>query len=203
MGQLRNLLRGIAYAVEDPPAAILSTLDRAAHDLAVDTTATVVLARIEQTPAQHRIGERVLRWSNAGHPPPLLICPEGSATFLEAPPDLLLGIDPHTARHDHHVVLAPDSTVLLYTDGLVERRDTPLQEGLAWLAATVGELAHLPVDELCDALLALVGDRVEDDVALLALRAYPEDEPRPLEAGPGHDPRTAPVVPSDDNEASP
>ena len=200
MGQLRNLLRGIAYAVGDAPAAILTLLDHAAHDLGVDTTATLLLARIEQTPEQRRIGARLLRWSNAGHPPPLLIDPHGAVSFLETAPELMLGVAPETTRCDHQVLLEPGSTLLLYTDGLVERRGALLQSGLDWLAATVEALAHLTVDELCDELLAQVGDQVEDDVALLAVRAYPEDRPRPPEAGPGYDPREAPTVDSADPE---
>jgi PAS domain S-box-containing protein len=194
MGQLRNLLRGITYAASDPPAAILTTLDHAAHDLDVDTTATLVLARIEQTPEQRRTGERLLRWSNAGHPPPLLVHPDGTVAFLETPADLMLGVAPETARHDHQVVLEPGSTLLLYTDGLIERRGSTLPEGMDWLAGAVTGLADVSVDELCDELLARVGNQVEDDVALLAVRAYPEDRPRPVEAGPGYDPREAPTV---------
>ncbi|NAZ74039.1 SpoIIE family protein phosphatase, partial [Kineococcus sp. T13] len=185
MGQLRNLLRGIGYAVGDPPAAVLTMLDHAAHDLAVDTTATLVLARVEQTPQQRRTGARLLRWSNAGHLPPLLVEPDGTVRFLEVPPDLMLGVDPGASRHDHEVLLAPGSTLLLYTDGLVERRRATLQAGLDWLRTTVTALSHLPVEELCDQLLARIGDQVEDDVALLAVRAHPEDGPRPGGGGRG------------------
>ena len=194
MGQLRNLLRGIGYAIAEPPARVLSVLDRAAHDLAVGAMATVVLAQVEQTPEQRAAGLRTLRWSNAGHPPPLLVTPEGTTSYLTSRPELLLGLDPGTTRTDHEVVLRPGSSVLLFTDGLVERRGTHLQEGLDWLARAVADLAHLPLDDLCDALLAQVGNRVEDDVALLALRAHPEDAPRPAEAGPGNDPRAQPPL---------
>jgi len=172
MGQLRNLLRGIGHALGDRPAAVLSALDRALHDLAVGAMATTVLATVEQTAAQEAAGARTLRWSNAGHPPPLLISPEGTTAYLDTEPDLLLGLDPTTARADHEVVLEPGASVLLFTDGLVERRGAALQAGLDWLAEAVADLAHLPLEQLCDALLAQVGDRVEDDVALLAVRAH-------------------------------
>ena len=170
MGQLRNMLRGIAYAIADPPASILTTLDRAAHALAVDGSATVLLARIEPASERERTGARLLRWSNAGHPPPLLIHPDGSARFLETDVDLMLGVDPSTSRHDHETLVAPGSTLLLYTDGLVERRDATLQDGMDWLRDTVVVLGGRSVDDLCDELLARIGDQVEDDVALLAVR---------------------------------
>jgi serine phosphatase RsbU (regulator of sigma subunit) len=75
--------------------------------------------------------------------------------------------------------------VLLYTDGLVERReDASIDDGLERLLAAAGELAGAPLSELCDRLLDLLGTTGSDDIALLALRAYPEDLPRPTEAGP-------------------
>jgi hypothetical protein len=77
----------------------------------------------------------------------------------------------------------PGTTVLLYTDRLVERREASIDDGLHWLVQAAQELAGLPLEQLCDRLLAQVGD-VEDDVALLAVRAHPEDQPRPPEAGP-------------------
>ena len=73
--------------------------------------------------------------------------------------------------------------MLLYTDGLIERRGVPLDDGVRWLCGLVQQLRHLPLADLCDAVLAEL-DAVDDDVALLAIRAHPEDQPRPLEAGP-------------------
>ena len=189
MGQIRNLLRGIAYTVGDPPALVLKALDRAMRDLEVGALATAVLGTVEQTPEQREAGVRLLRWSSAGHPPPLYVGADGSSRLLEHDPDLLLGVAPETARRDHEQELEPGCTVLLYTDGLIERRGVGLDEGLAWLTATVGGLAHLSVDELCDRLLAEVAETAEDDIALLALRAHPEDRPRPQDAAPAHVPQ--------------
>ncbi|MGI4896375.1 MAG: SpoIIE family protein phosphatase, partial [Janthinobacterium lividum] len=179
MGQLRNLLRGIGHAIGDPPAAALSALDRAAHDLGVDGLATVILAQVEQPGPHAQAGTRVLRWSNAGHPPPLLLEPGAAPRFLDTDTDLVVGIDPDTARTDHEIVLVPGATVLFYTDGLIERRGVSLDQGLTWLAEAAGELGTATLDQLCDGLLALVGGQVEDDVALLALCTHPEDTPRP------------------------
>ncbi len=125
MGQLRNLVRGTAYDRHEPPAAVLERVDRALFGLQVDTLATVVLARIEQTEDDRRQGLRRLRWSNAGHLPPAVLRADGTVELLDRPSDLLLGLDPLSPRTDHDVVLRPDDTVLLYTDGLVERTGQP------------------------------------------------------------------------------
>ena len=183
MGQVRNMLRGIAHLKQAPPAAVLTALDDAMTSLAVGALATAVLAQVEQLPDDAALGLRLLRWSNAGHPPPLLLEPDGSATLLTTEPDLLLGLDPRSARSDHTQVLRPGATVLLYTDGLVERRDAPLDQGLEWLRSRVSALAHGTLDELCDGVLANVGSALEDDVALIALRAHPEDRSRPPDTG--------------------
>ncbi|MFC3688750.1 SpoIIE family protein phosphatase [Aquipuribacter hungaricus] len=173
MAQLRNLLRGIGYAVGQPPAAVLSTLDRALGDLSVDAMATVVLVQAQQSAEQEQRGAHGLHWANAGHLPPLLVAPDGTPGYLLTEPELMLGVDPSGSRTDHHVVLEPGATLLLFTDGLVERRGAHLQAGLDWLARAVGELVHLPLDELCDAVLGQVGSRVEDDVVVLAVRPVP------------------------------
>ena len=189
MGQLRNLVRGTAYDRDEPPAAVLSRVDRALVGLQVDTLATVVLARIEQTDDDRRQGLRRLRWSNAGHLPPVVLHPDGTVELLDRPNDLLLGLDPTSPRLDHEFVLRPDDIVLLYTDGLVERRDSPLDHGLARLRQALSALAALPLDRLCDELIArIVPADADDDLALVAVRTYPEDGPRPREAGPARVP---------------
>ena len=185
MGQLRSLVRGIAYDRHEPPAGVLSRVDRALPALQVETLATAVVARIEQTAAQERAGLRTLRWSNAGHPPPMVVRADGTVEALDRPGDLLLGIDPSSPRADHTTVLDPGSVVLLYTDGLVERRDSPIDHGLLRLRQALAAVAALPLDELCDELLARLLPRdADDDVALIAVRAHSEDRPRPAEAGP-------------------
>ncbi|GAB3362558.1 PP2C family protein-serine/threonine phosphatase [Modestobacter lapidis] len=187
MAQVRNVLRGIAHCRRGRPAAVLSALDRAILDLDVGSLATAVLATVEQSADDARCGVRVLRWSNAGHPPPLVIEAGGTVRVLERPPDLLLGVDPTAERADHAHVLPDGATVLFYTDGLIERRGVPLDDGLSWLTGVVAGWARLPLEELCDRLLAELG-AVEDDVALLALRVHPDNRPRPSGAGPARVP---------------
>lgn len=194
MGQVRGLLRGIAWYSGAGPAEVLSGLDAAMEGLQVDTTATAVVARLEQRRAEYDREVRLLRWSNAGHPPPMVVSPGCSVTVLDGPdPDLLLGIDPRTRRAESTVILEDGATVLLYTDGLVERRGQCLDDGIGLLRDTLADLADLPLDGLCDELLArMLPERAEDDVALVALRLFPQDLPRPAEAGPR---RLPPEVP--------
>ena len=190
MGQVRGLLRGIAYTTEQGPADVLTRLDQAIEGLQVGTTATAVAARLEQADEERENGLTGLRWSNAGHPPPMVLDADGSVRVLAGvEADLLLGLDPTSARTETRVMLGRDSTVLLYTDGLVERRGQSLDEGLDRLRAALTELRHLPLAELCDQLLSrLLPSAREDDVAMVAVRLHPQDAPRPPEAGPAQVP---------------
>ena len=90
--------------------------------------------------------------------------------MLESPPDLLLGVDPELPRSDHSVALEPGAVLLLYSDGLIERRGASLDESLAWLVGLVEGQGGADPDQLADRLLAAAGDALEDDVALLVLR---------------------------------
>lgn len=190
MGQVRNLLRGIAVFSGLGPADVLRGVDRALETLQVDTTATAVVARLEQTPDEMEQGVTRLRFSNAGHPPPVLLCPDGSVRVLGTDePDLLLGLNPEAERGEQVVVVERGSTVLLFTDGLVERRGEDLDTGLERLSRELQRLgAGGPeLGQLTDRLLArLVPSRREDDVALVAVHLYPQDRPRPTEAGEPH-----------------
>jgi PAS domain S-box-containing protein len=171
MAQLRNLLRGIAYAVTEPPAAVLSWLDRAMHDLQEGVLATAVLAQVDAATPGPDDAHRRLRWSNAGHPPPLLVHPDGRVRLLTSEPELMLGVHPDANRRDHQVRLEPGSTVLMYTDGLVEQRGHALDAGISALLDHVRAAATLPLEELCDAVLAMP-HLVEDDIVLLAIRVH-------------------------------
>jgi serine phosphatase RsbU (regulator of sigma subunit) len=170
MGQVRGLLRGISYAREGSPAEVLSELDRAVQGLALDTMATALVARLETDEARLREGQVLLRWASAGHLPPVVIGPDRTISVLEGEPaDLLLGVAPESPRHDHTTVLDRGSTVLLYTDGLVERRDRDIDAGTDELVALLAGCAGLPLEQLCDRVLAeMFLPDAEDDVALLA-----------------------------------
>jgi PAS domain S-box-containing protein len=186
MGQLRGMLRGIAYRDGAGPAAVLTELDAAIQGLGMDTMATAAIARVEQTAEERRAGTTRLRWSNAGHPPPLLIHHDRRIEELSPPrAELMLGVNPAAGRTESVVTVRRGSTLFLYTDGLVEGRDLPLDDGIARLKEALTELSGLPLAELCDEVIErLRPEGLQDDVALVAIRLHPEDRPRPPEAGP-------------------
>ncbi len=169
MGQLRGLLRGIAHSSGAGPAEILRGLDEAIAQMHSETMATAAVARLESAAGD---GWTRLRWANAVHPPPLVQHADGTVTVLGPRiGDLMLGVDPRADRAETVVALAPGTTVLLYTDGLVERRDGTLDEGMARLVRLLRALAGRPLDELCDALIdGMLRGTPQDDVALVALR---------------------------------
>ncbi len=170
MGQIRALLRGIGYTTGTGPSGMLARLDAAMAGLDVHTTATAVVAALDRAPGEST--PRRLRWSNAGHPPPVLVGPGDRARVLQAEEsDLLLGVIADVPRRESELLLEPGMTLLLYTDGLVERRGRPFDRGVADLVEAAGELGRLPLERLCDRLLErLLPDQLDDDVALLAVR---------------------------------
>lgn len=180
MAQVRNVLRGIAQTLGEPPAEVLSALDRALHGLRIPSLVTAVFCQINRAGTDSSRNGWALRWSNAGHPPPLLIQPDGTAALLWQKPDTLLGLNFETPRYDHDVVLSAGATIVLYTDGLVERRDRSLHVGLEQLRVVAAELHGLSTEELCDALLDRLAQDAEDDVALLVLRPKSTPEPRSM-----------------------
>ena len=170
MGQLRSLLRGIAYTTDEPPDAVLARTDAAMSGLGLATTATALVGRLDD------LGPRGWRlvWSNAGHPPPVVLRADGRAEIPSSAHDMLLGVRPETPRSPVSTVLAPGDVLVLCTDGLLERRDQGVDVGQARL---VEVLQGLPdgvrgsAQQLCDVVLqACAPGPREDDVALVAVR---------------------------------
>lgn len=133
------------------------------------TMATLVLGRVTDTGDGHW----QLTWTNAGHPPPLLIARNGLAHYLTDGHGLMLGTGVTTPRPDATILLPPESTLLLYTDGLIEAPGHTLDEGLNQLRQHAAALAHRPLASFTDQLLRRVQPPGKDDVALLALRTPP------------------------------
>jgi PAS domain S-box-containing protein len=185
MGQVKTLVRGIAFDRLEEPAGVLRRVDHALVGLAVPTLATALVCRVEQDAAEQAVGLRRLRWSTAGHPDPMLLFTDGSVLDLSAPVGPPLGIGWLGPRSDGVAAMPEGSTLLLFTDGLFERRGVPLDEGRERVRDLLATCADLPLEELCDRLLdELVEQGAEDDVAVLAVRAHPVDAERPVEAGP-------------------
>jgi len=172
MGQLRSLLRGIAVAGERGPAEVLDALDTGIAQLGLHTYATVGIARLERTADDVARGVTRLRWASAGHLPPVVL--DGCGRRIDVPGTsgrLMLGVDRTSTRGETVVELPPGATVLLYTDGLVERPGSDLDAGVDRLDRLAAELVELPLEELCDQLLdRLVEGHPSDDVALVAVR---------------------------------
>ena len=164
MAEVRGMLRAVAVDATSP-AEVLRALDRVMAHPSTPALVTVVVAIVTRT-----ADGATLCWSNAGHPPPALLGADGSVRLLERVPERLLGVTPDTRRTDAEVLLRPGDTLLLYTDGLVERRDSTLDEGSAWLVAELRRRAGEPLGQLCDRLLAAASADRHDDVALLAVR---------------------------------
>lgn len=167
MAGLRNQLRALAMDRGEQPAATLGRLDRTGSLLGEHASATCLYARLERLEKGW-----LLRWSSAGHLPPVLVR-AARATVATTPPDLMLGVDPHTERSDHEVLLAPGDLLLMCTDGLVEHRRTPIDDRLEVLRALVADRVGSHPEQLADELLAALAQDSDDDVALLVVRVSP------------------------------
>ncbi|MCV2458161.1 SpoIIE family protein phosphatase [Streptomyces sp. ICN988] len=166
MSQLRNMLRGISCDRQEPPGQILHRLDLAHHTLYPQATATCIYALLDKDSN----GAWTLDHSSAGHPPPLLITHEGDTRYLDGGRGLLLGVDPDLPRTHGTDVLPARSTVVFYTDGLIERRSEGLDAGLTRLRQHAAALAREPLDTFCDELINGLAADHADDVALLTAR---------------------------------
>jgi GAF domain-containing protein/anti-sigma regulatory factor (Ser/Thr protein kinase) len=161
MGQVRSAWRALALSTTEP-SAILASLERFANGVEGAFFSTILTMLLDPTTNE-------LRYATAGHPPALLIEPDGSTRFLEGGRSVPLGLPFELPRVQAHERLTAGSILVLYTDGLVERRDESLDMGLERLADTAARAAGESLEDLSDALLDLVADERHDDVALLVI----------------------------------
>jgi PAS domain S-box-containing protein len=180
MGQLRSAVR--AYALDDhEPAEVLRRVDRMVTTLDDPALTTCIVVRYD--PAA---GEAL--FALAGHLPPLLLRADGSSVFLESDPGMPLGVG--GAQFTQRAVpIDPGARLLLYTDGLVEDPESPVDEGLTRLrtAATEAAAAGLDVEEFADAVLNAMrpGQEHDDDIALLVFAVHAhQPAPSPDELAP-------------------
>ena len=160
MGQLRSAVAALAPYCTGP-AEVLRRLDRFAAGVPGGELATV--AYVEFDPATG-----VLRYSCAGHPPPLLLGPDG-VRVLDGGRGVPLATSVQVPRREATLTLDPAGTLICYSDGLIERRGSDIDGRLAMLQEAVTALAGAPLTSLCDGVLErMVGDTpLNDDVALL------------------------------------
>lgn len=166
MSQLRNAIR--AFSVERlKPSSALARLNRLSVDVLDTSFATVVYVTIDP-------GSGMCRIATAGHPPPLLAYADGRVELLEGTRGLPLGTEMDAKYRQDTVELHAGTVLLLYTDGLVERRGRSIDDGLADLRAAVANAPTDP-DRLLEHILdAVIGTRErEDDIAMLAARVLP------------------------------
>ncbi|WP_282792465.1 SpoIIE family protein phosphatase [Streptomyces sp. CC224B] len=169
MSQLRSMLRGIAVDRQEPPETVLRRLDTANHTLYREATATCIYGLLKGGAA----GPWELVHSSAGHLPPLLTTEDGRTRYLEGGAGLLLGMDPDMPRPRATDAIPAHSTVLLYTDGLIERRGESLDDAMERLRRYTSALAREPLNVFCDELLIGLGADSDDDIAVLAVRPTP------------------------------
>ncbi|PWI42987.1 SpoIIE family protein phosphatase [Streptomyces sp. ICBB 8177] len=159
MVALRNALRGLATTGAGP-AQLLTWLNLVAHHLTQRVTATAICALYD--PETH-----ILRWARAGHLPPLLIR-AGEPTTVPSPDGLLLGAVSEAVYEEGQVRLEHGDVLLMYTDGLIERRDRSLQESLDQLLATVRRPAQA-LDQRLDQMLTHSSADTDDDTCVIGI----------------------------------
>jgi PAS domain S-box-containing protein len=170
MGQIRSACR--ALLLEHPsPAAALEALDRFAARLSSARCTTAFCAVLNP-----ETGEVV--YSSAGHPPPILVDGDRTTRLLDGARGMPLGLPFDRPRPEDHATMPPRATLVLYTDGLVERRREPLDRGIARAAGVVQDNRDTDLDELANQIMSGLAPSsgYQDDVALLLYR-----QPAPLE----------------------
>ncbi len=164
MGRMRSALRAYALETRDP-ADVLARLDRKMQHFEPGALATVLYGVFDEALDRAHI-------SSAGHLPPVVAVPGRAAELVDIPTDLMIGVAADVRRRVTTVKIPPGGLLGFYTDGLVERREYPLDEGLARLCRA---LPAEPPEAACAAVMgALVGaEPARDDIALLIFRRQP------------------------------
>ncbi|MFJ9344867.1 SpoIIE family protein phosphatase [Streptomyces sp. NPDC101733] len=180
MGQVRSMLRQADHDhAGKGPEVVLSALEGACRRLGLPFGGTLVHAHLHSAADGHRL----LTWSNAGHPPPLLASPDGAVEQLKHHDVLLHPSLPLLPRTCEKRLLAPGSTLLLYSDGLVEERGRNIDENIGRVARRLSASPpDLPLEALLRSLVGAVTARAqeaEDDTVLLALRVPALERPGP------------------------
>jgi PAS domain S-box-containing protein len=178
MGQLRSVVRTYAFEVRTP-GRVLERVDQLVAGMRITRPAALILMTLTRDGATWR-----LSYSRAGHLPALLVR-DGKATPLNKAGGRLVGVS-IGRRTTADVALAPGDVLVLYTDGLIERRDRALRAGLAALCDAAERVTATDSAGIGEDLLARLADSPEDDVAVVVVR-IPDPE---VDGSPSHSPRS-------------
>jgi serine phosphatase RsbU (regulator of sigma subunit)/CheY-like chemotaxis protein/anti-sigma regulatory factor (Ser/Thr protein kinase) len=168
MGKLRSAIGALALVTNDT-ADLLERLDRFAARIPEAELATAICALID--PAKGTV-----EYSSAGHLPGLIVGPDGEGELLEGGRGFPLGIEPGVPREQGRASLPVGGTLILFTDGLVEGRDSPIDAGIERLRAAACTHASDEPERLCDRLVETLVDRPGDDIALVCVRLAPSPD---------------------------
>jgi serine phosphatase RsbU (regulator of sigma subunit) len=168
-------LRTAAHALADlalPPRLLLRGLDRLVASVTTAQFATCVCAVIDPSGDPSGKGWSFLA-SRAGHPPPALLVPGSAAQVLDLPPGLPLGLG-ETSFEETRFALPPGAVLAIYTDGLVESRARPIDDGMAELCQVLESALATPgatLDSACGSVAERLSEHGEDDITLVLVRA--------------------------------
>ncbi|MFP5336706.1 MAG: SpoIIE family protein phosphatase [Actinomycetes bacterium] len=169
MGQLRSVVRAYAFEQEEP-GQVLMRVDQLVAGMRIPRSASLVLATLTSQDDGWD-----LEWSRAGHLPPLLVS-GGEVYVLSEAGGTLVGVGDRP-RQTASRTLVPGDVLLLYTDGLIERRSRPLMDGLQMLREVAASLVVSDAAGIGEQLLTALGDEPEDDMAIVVLRVPEAEEP--------------------------
>ncbi len=168
MGQVRSMLRQAAWDHPGgPPSLVLGAFEKAERGLDLGAAGSAVVVHL----CRPRGGRWSMTWTNAGHPPPVLLLPDGRTEVL-ADHDALFGfrLTGSLPRRDLARVVAPGSTLFLYTDGLVERRGSDIDSGIDALLRLLDDVRDRSPQDVVDAAVGRLAPDADDDVVAFAIR---------------------------------
>jgi serine phosphatase RsbU (regulator of sigma subunit) len=180
MGQLRSIMRGLAYEGNDRPHGALEALDRVVRGMRLTPLTSAIYSRLHLSARGARSEGDVgveMSWANAGLPGIIVLRPQLPATLLDTPRDPPLGVDDDIRRHSGKVWLPGGATLLWFSDGLIERRGEPFDKSISELVRRAERTREAPLHQLCDELVNHAPDR--DDLVLVALRLDKDAWPMP------------------------
>lgn len=169
MGQLRSVVRSYAMDVASP-GVVLDRVDQLFGGLRIPRAASLVLSTLQQ----HRDGRWLLRYARAGHLPVLHVR-DGHVTQLRDAGGPLIGFGTG-GRGTAEALLEPGDVLVYYTDGLVERRDRSLRDGLTVLESVTASITARDAPGIGEDLLSRLADHPEDDVAVVVVRVPDPDD---------------------------